>query len=110
MLHNAVLCSDDKFFVWRFLCKIHDSCCRANIVRFLHNFLATFRMYQKKCIRMCLFCFLDIFCTDYDMSRTSSFVECESFFRKLLSYKVTKIRIRNKKDLVVVNFAADLNR
>lgn len=43
------------------------------------------------------------------MSWTSTFVECECFLRKFLSYEASEVRVRDKKDLVVFQFAADLD-
>ena len=52
-----------------------NACCRTYIICLLNYFLTAFRMNKKKCLRMRFSSFFDIFCTDNNMSRTSTFIE-----------------------------------
>ena len=109
MFNNTVFCTDDKFFCIGFFCIIYTACCRTYIISLLNYFLTAFRMNKKECLRMCFSSFFDIFCADNNMSRTSTFIEDKGFLRKFFCYKSSKIRIRNKQNLIILNLTAYLN-
>ena len=97
---NAVLCSDDEFFIRRFLCIFHDSGCRTNIINKFYDFLTALDEPSIKPDVLSFFFY--IFGADDNMSWTSTFVEGKLFYGSFSATK-RRVRIRDKQNLVIIS-------